>query len=470
MNDTYNVNLRETSDEAALDDLLDRQRKFFSTNATKDVGFRRRALRRLREATLAAEDEIVAALERDLGKSRFEAYVSEIGVTLDDLKFIEKRTTKWAKPKRVPTPLAHFPAKSRILPEPYGVSLIIAPWNYPFQLAISPLLGAIAAGNTAIIKPSEIAPATAEIVARIADETFDEEYVAVVRGGVEVSKALLERRFDHIFFTGGTRVGKIVMEQAAKRLTPVTLELGGKSPAIIDASAKIETSARRLAWGKLLNAGQTCVAPDYALVHERVFDSFVEALGAAFDSFVPGEDWREDYPKIVSDSHFERLRALMKEGETLYGGAIDEETRRIQPTLLGAVPDDATIMREEIFGPLLPVLPVADLDEAIRRVNEKEKPLALYYFGENAANRDRVLRETSFGGGCVNDTIVHLATSRLPFGGVGESGMGNYHGEASFRAFSHYRSVLRKSTLLDLPLRYPPYTAKKLSWIKRVIG
>ena len=470
MNAPYYINLRETSDETALDDLLERQRNFFSTHKTKDVDFRRRALRRLGDATRSAEDEIVAALERDLGKSRFEAYVSEIGVTLDDLRFIEKRTKKWSKPKRVRTPIAHFPAKSAIYPEPYGVSLIIAPWNYPFQLALSPLVGALAAGNTAIVKPSEIAPATAEVIARLAADTFDEEHVAVVRGGVEVSKALLERRHDHIFFTGGTRVGRIVMERAAKHLTPVTLELGGKSPAIIDESAKIETSARRLAWGKLLNAGQTCVAPDYALVHERIADSFVKALGAAFDSFVPGDDWREDYPKIVSDSHFERLRALAEEGETLYGGAIDEERRQIQPTLLGDVPKEATIMREEIFGPLLPVVPVADLDEAIGRVNAKEKPLALYYFGENAANRDRVLRETSFGGGCVNDTIVHLATSRLPFGGVGESGMGDYHGEASFRAFSHYRSVLRKSTLLDLPLRYPPYTAKKLSWIKRVIG
>ena len=438
--------------------LIQKQREFFNTNNTKDLTFRTEQLCKLRKAIKEYEEEILDALATDLNKSRFEAYMTEIGMVLEEIRFVLKHFKSWAKPKKVKTPLTQFPAKSRIYSEPYGVVLIMSPWNYPFQLTISPLVGAIAAGNCAILKPSNYSPKTSEVIAKIIEKTFPPEYISVVLGGREANQDLLEQKFDYIFFTGGTNVGRIVMEAASKHLTPISLELGGKSPCIVDESANIDLAAKRIVWGKFINAGQTCVAPDYLLVHKKIKDKLLEAIKKYINKFFSNA-LKEDYqfPKIITERHFKRLLGLMDSGNVFYGGKSDSKTNRIEPTIIDDVNWDSPIMQEEIFGPILPVIEFTDLNEVIKLINSRPKPLALYFFTTNKASENLILKSISYGGGCINDTIVHLATSHLPFGGVGESGMGNYHGKASFETFSHKKSVMKKSNRLDIPLRYPPF-------------
>lgn len=443
-----------------ITELVARQRAYFETGATKPIGIRLAALEKLQAAIRKNEGVLCAALKQDLNKAPMEAYMTEIGIVLEELRFTIKHLPKWAKTKKAPTPFAQFHARSFVVPEPYGLALILSPWNYPFQLSIAPLIGAIAAGNCAILKPSAYAPATSRAMADLIKDCFDPSYVAAVEGGREQNQALLQERFDYIFFTGSVEVGKLVMESAAKNLTPVSLELGGKSPVIVDESANIALSAKRIAFGKTLNAGQTCVAPDYVLVQEKVREPFLQALKAAMEANFPNGD-ESDLPTIVNGKHFERLTGLLKSGTLCYGGKTDPKTRRMSLTVLDHVTPDDPVMQEEIFGPILPVLTYQTLDEAIRFVNERPSPLALYLFTEREQTERRVLNEVRFGGGCINDTVIHLATSHMGFGGVGDSGMGSYHGKLSFDTFTHYKSIVKKSTWIDLPMRYHPYTDKR---------
>ncbi len=441
-----------------IGDVVAAQRAYFDSGVTRDLSFRRDALARLRRAVLAHEGEIDAALRKDLGKSPTETYMCETGMTLAELSFVSRHMARWARPRRVHTPLAQFLASSFIVQEPKGVALILSPWNYPFMLCMEPLIGALAAGNCCVLKPSAYAPATSALIAKLVGEIFPPEYVAVVEGGRAENQALLDQRFDHIFFTGGVAVGREVMRRASEHLTPVTLELGGKSPCIVDATANLPLAARRLAFGKLLNCGQTCVAPDYVLVDRRVKDELVGLLKKEIERMAGDALQNEDYVHMISQKHFDRVCALIDPEKVAFGGRSDPETLRIEPTVLCGVTGEDAVMQEEIFGPVLPMIEVDGLDEAIRFVNARPRPLALYLFSSDRAVQRRVLRDVRFGGGCINDTIIHLATSRMGFGGVGESGMGSYHGKRSFDTFSHEKSIVNKSTLLDLPVRYMPYT------------
>ncbi len=453
----------------AIRDILRQQRAFFETGKTQSYEFRLAQLKALKQAVLDHQTEILAALKADLSKPELEAYLTEIWV-IKEINEAIKQLRSWMKPKSVPVPLEQFPAKARICPEPLGVVLIIGPWNYPFQLMISPLIGAIAAGNCALLKPSEIAPHTSRIVASLISKTFDPGYISVVEGGVEVSQAVLAEKFDHIFFTGGTAIGKIVMAAAAQHLTPVTLELGGKSPCIVDTEIQVEYAAKRIVWGKFINAGQTCIAPDYMLVDRRIKPALLEAMKTAVQEFY-GEDPAQspDYARIVSDRHFNRLIQFLHEGQVFVGGTHNAADRYIAPTILDQVPLNAAVMQEEIFGPILPIIEYEQIAEAIALIKSKSKPLALYIFSRDPQFQDRILQQTSSGGVCINDTIMHIATSSLPFGGVGESGIGSYHGKASFDTFSHYRSIMVKNFWFDVKLRYAPY-AGKLGLFKRIIG
>ncbi len=440
-----------------IQELIQAQRAYFATGATLDVNARKQALDALYQALLRREDDLNAALRADLNKSPFETYMTETGMVLSELRHLKTHVARWAKPHRVPTPLAQFPSRSFELHEPYGCVLIMAPWNYPVQLALEPLAGAIAGGNTAIVKPSAYAPATSHLLAEILGELFDPGFVAVVEGGREENKALLDQKFDYIFFTGGVATGKVVMEAASRNLTPVTLELGGKSPCIIDQTADLKIAARRLAFGKFLNAGQTCVAPDYLLVHRSVKDQVVSLLEQEIAAFFgPDPLSCENLPKIINEKHFRRVCGLM-EGETVLLGGQSRDGR-IAPTVLELKTPDCPIMQEEIFGPVLPVLTYENLQEVLDFVSARPKPLALYLFTRDKATEQTVLNRLSFGGGCVNDTIIHLATSHMGFGGVGNSGMGSYHGKYSFDTFTHTKSIVKKATWLDLPMRYHPYT------------
>ena len=451
-------------------ELLLKQKEFFGTGATLDAGFRRKALESLDRAIRESEEEIIAALAEDLGKCRTEAYMTEIGMALSEIRCAIKNVAKWSSPRRVRTPLAQFPAKSRIFPEPYGNVLIMSPWNYPFLLCISPLASAIAAGNTVILKPSAYSPATSSVTGKILGRSFPDEYIGVVEGGREVNSDLLEMKFDYIFFTGSKSVGRLVMEKAARHLTPVTLELGGKSPVIVDETADMEVSAARIVFGKFLNCGQTCVAPDYVLVHRSVMDRFLEACGREITRMY-GTDpvSAPDYGKIVNRKHFDRLCGMMKEVERncVFGGLSDAGRLKISPSvynmgdIAGLSCGNPQIMQEEIFGPLMPVLAYDDLEEVIRYVDSRPRPLAVYVFTRKAGNRKLLTERLHFGGGCVNDTIIHLASGHLPFGGVGESGMGHYHGKFGFETFSHLKSIVDKPFRPDLPMRYRPYTAAR---------
>jgi len=446
------------------------QRSYFATGATRPIAARIRALKALQTALPTFEDELMAALHRDLHKPDFEAYATEVGFVYDELRYTIKHLAKWAAPRRVPTPVVHFPASSHIHFDPYGVALIIAPWNYPLQLALVPLIGALAAGNCAVLKPSELTPHTSEVLARLIRSAFDPELVTVVEGDARVSQALLDERFDYIFFTGSVRVGQLVMEKAARHLTPVTLELGGKSPCVVHRDARLELAARRIVWGKFLNAGQTCVAPDYVLVHETVKEELIGHMQQVLKQFY-GEDptASADYPRIVNDGHFARLTALMQHGTVRAGGHVNAAERYIAPTLIDDVTWDDPIMQDEIFGPLLPILTYRDLPEAIATIQGQPRPLAAYLFSESPHIHSDFLQHTSFGGGCINDTIVHLASPHLPFGGTGSSGIGGYHGQHSFETFSHRKSVMTRGSWLDLPLRYPPYDALKQMAVRALL-
>ncbi len=438
--------------------VIQKQRSFFETGKSKDIGFRIEKLKTLKKAVIENEKEIMEALKNDLNKSPFESYATEIGFLLEEINYTIKHISKWVKPKKVKSSLKHFPSSSYIYTEPYGVILIIAPWNYPFQLALSPLVGAIAAGNCSIIKPSEYSQHTSAILDKLIRENFDESFITVVRGGREVAQKLLDEKFDYIFFTGSVQVGKIIMEAASKHLTPVTLELGGKSPCIVDETANIDLAAKRIIWGKSLNAGQTCVAPDYLLVQKNMKDKLINKMSEYITKFY-GTDplTNKQYPKIINEKHFNRLLKLMENGNIVCGGQYTDETMHIAPTIIDGVTLESPIMQEEIFGPLLPVLEFENLNQALTVVNKYPKPLALYLFTNDKQKEKYVINNTSFGGGCINDTIIHLATPHMPFGGVGESGMGAYHGKASFDTFSHKKSVMKKSNILDVPLKYPPF-------------
>lgn len=453
-----------------IEEILEMQRSFFETGKTRSLGFRLAALQRLEQSIRLHEEAIASALKQDLGKSRFEVYMTETGMVLSELGYVRRHLPRWVRDRQAGTPAAQFPARSFTVKEPYGSVLIMAPWNYPFQLCMEPLIGALAAGNCCVVKPSAYAPHTSAAVRLVLEEVFPERCVAVVEGGREENTRLLEQRFDYIFFTGGVEVGRLVMEKAAAHLTPVTLELGGKSPCIIEKSADLSLAAKRLVFGKFLNCGQTCVAPDYVLVQEEVREAFlirvkewiVRMFGA--DAFA-----NPDYPRMINRKHFERVRGLMRSGSALIGGRSRAETLQIEPTVLTEVSWDSPIMQEEIFGPVLPVLSFRTVAEVRSRLQGMEKPLALYLFTRDKKAERELMRGLSFGGGCVNDTIIHLATSRMGFGGVGNSGMGSYHGEKSFETFSHEKSIVKKSTALDLPVRYQPYTRVKERLMRMVL-
>jgi aldehyde dehydrogenase (NAD+) len=438
--------------------ILAKQRSFFATGQTKELNFRLEQLQKLAEMIKIHEQEILAALRADLGKPAIEAYGSEVLVTLSEIKYALKHLKNWIKPQKVSTPLTLFPSSSMIYAEPLGVVLIIAPWNYPFSLMIQPLIGAIAAGNCAILKPSEHTPHTSEVIVKLINANFDPSFVTAIAGGVETSQGLLAEKFDHIFFTGGTAIGKIVMSAAAKHLTPVTLELGGKSPCIIDLDCDLEITAKRIIWGKFYNAGQTCVAPDYLLVPKAIKALLVEKLLKYVREFYGDNPQQSpDFGRIVNHQQFDRLVNLLDQGNILIGGKSDRGDRYIAPTLIDGISPEAKVMEDEIFGPILPILEYEQLDQAIAFVRDRPKPLALYFFSNNQQNQNRILNETSFGGGCLNDTILHLGNPELPFGGVGTSGIGSYHGKTSFETFSHRKSLLKNSFRFDLKWRYPPY-------------
>lgn len=445
-----------------IKDIVAAQRAFFRSHATRSVEFRLEMLKRLRASIVKYERELAETLYNDLHKSYEEAYLTEISIVLAEIDNFLKHIKGWAAPSKKSTPLKMFPSHSEILTEPLGVSLIIAPWNYPVQLLLNPLVGAIGAGCTAVLKPSPYVPNVAEVLGRLIAETFDPEYVAVVQGHREVNSALLRERYDIIFFTGSPDLGRVVMRAAAENLTPVVLELGGKSPVVVDKSADIKLAAKRIAWGKTLNAGQTCIAPDYLLIHKDVKAEFVVAFRHAIAE-LHGEDVHksEHYVRMVSDRAFERVVSYLDCGDVVAGGLTSAEDRYIEPTLLDNVSADSAVMREEIFGPVLPMMEIGDVEEAINFILDREKPLAMYVFAEEGVAR-RVFDHTSSGGGCINDTIMHIANEHLPFGGVGNSGMGRYHGRDSLYAFSHRRSVVTTPTWIDLPFRYMPYKLFRL--------
>ena len=437
---------------------MERQRKFFDSGKTLDVAYRLRALKLLEQAVTEGEQKLADALRRDLGKSRAEAYMCEIGLTLSELRYMRRHMRAFGRDRRVRTPLAQFHARSFTVQEPYGTVLVMSPWNYPVLLTLEPLIGALAAGNCCVLKPSAYAPATSRALSCMLQDIYPEEYVAVVEGGRQENEHLLEQKFDYIFFTGGVRVGKLVMEKASRHLTPVTLELGGKSPCIVDRTANLKLAARRLVFGKYLNCGQTCVAPDYVLAEECIKDELLEHIKKEIVGQY-GEHPLENpsYGKMVNRKHFERVCGLIDRNKLVFGGELQEEALRIAPTVLGGVTHEDAVMQEEIFGPVLPVLTVASMEEAYQFVKKRPRPLALYLFTGDRETERRFLERLSFGGGCVNDTIIHLATSGMGFGGIGESGMGSYHGRKSFETFSHEKSVVKKYNWLDLPMRYQPY-------------
>lgn len=437
---------------------LVRQRSFFDTGKTRNIDFRIAQLKKLKEGIRKYETELMAALYDDLRKPPFESYASEIGILYTEIDHAIRNILSWSRSRHVATPLIHFLSRSRVYQEPYGIVLIISPWNYPFQLAIAPLIGAIAAGNCVLIKPSEFSPATANIIDKMIKELFPSDYITVFHGDAEATQKLLQEKFDYIFFTGSTAVGRIIMTAAARHLTPVTLELGGKSPCIVHEDANLDFGVKRIAWGKFFNAGQTCIAPDYVLLHRNIKDIFVEKMTRTIHKFYGDDPMRSpDYARIINERQFDRLLRFLKTGRVFCGGNYHREELYMPPTIIDQVSLDDPVMQEEIFGPILPIMEYNDIDEAIALVNKLPRPLALYCFSESKKIQNKVLRETSSGGGCINDTVSHVGSQELPFGGIGDSGMGAYHGKASFDTFSHRRGVLFRSNWVDLSLRYPPY-------------
>ena len=453
--------------EQEIKDILQQQNHFFSSGKTIQAEFRLKQLESLKEAMIRHEADLTAALKEDLGKSRMESYMCEIGLTLSELTWMQKHLRSLMRSKRVSTPAAQFAAKSFRSPSPYGTVLIMSPWNYPVLLTLDPLIDAIAAGNTAVVKPSAYAPCTFNVMKTMIEECFPAHYVAVVDGGRAENQALLQQRFDMIFFTGGKTVGREVLRHAAEYLTPVTLELGGKSPCIVDSTAKIRLAAKRIVFGKYLNCGQTCVAPDYILCDKAIRDQLIDAIKSEIRrQFGKHPLENPSYGKIINRKHFQRLQGLIDSSKVIIGGQSDAKILRIAPTVMKNVTWDDAIMGEEIFGPILPILTYESLDEAIQTVESHPHPLALYFFSEDKAAQKKVLDRCHFGGGCINDTIIHLATSAMPFGGVGESGMGGYHGQAGFDEFTHYRSIVDKKTWMDLPVRYQRYNKFKRKMLR----
>lgn len=448
---------------------IDQQRHFFNSDRTKDLNFRTEQLQKLKTVLLSNQTRLSEAIYADFGKSPFETFTNEFGLVFLDIDEACSKLKKWAKQKRVRTNWVNFPAKSYIIPEPLGVSLIIGAWNYPYQLSLAPAIAAIAAGNTVILKPSELPSNTSRLLAELINTSFDPGFFRVVEGGIDETTALLEQRFDKIFFTGSTNVGRIVYQAAAKHLTPVTLELGGKSPAIFTEGANLKMGMKRLIWAKFLNSGQTCIAPDYVMLPKSLKKEFLELAKQEIEQASYSIE-NGNYIRIINERNVERLKKLIDTEKIYFGGEIREEERIIQPTLMQDVTFDDPIMQEEIFGPILPVITYDSLEEAISEVKKREKPLSCYIFTKDHSLKDKLLHELSFGGGAVNEAIMHISNSRLPFGGVGQSGMGSYHGEAGFRTFSHYKSVLEKATWFETKLKYPPYSEGKLKWIKRLMG
>lgn len=438
-----------------------RQKKFFY-NRTIDLKFIESNLIKLKKEIILMEDEILTALYKDLNKSNFEAYVTEIAIVLKEIDYTIKNLKKWHKPKKVRGDIINFPSKNYIYKDPYGICLIISPWNYPFQLSLSPLIGAIAGGNCCIINPSSYSMNTSKVIEKLIKSIFEEEYIAVIHGGRKEKNYLINQKLDYIFFTGSPNVGRVVMNAASKNLTPITLELGGKSPCIIDDSADINMSARKIIWGKTLNSGQTCIAPDFVLAHESVYDDLIEKLIYYIkDFFGDSPIENKDFPKIINDKHFYRLIDLIDENTIFYGGKSSEKLLKIEPTIIKNPSINSNIMEEEIFGPILPIIKFSRIDEVIELINDRPKPLALYLFTKNKSLEEKILRNISFGGGCINETILHISNKRLPFGGVGESGMGSYHGKKSFETFTHEKSILKKSNIFDPSFKYPPYPSIK---------
>ncbi len=447
--------------------IVNSQREYFATGQTLNISYRIAALKSLKAAIKKFEKSLAAALWQDLHKSYEEAYLTELSIVLGEIDNHIRHLKQWAAPKHHSTPLKMFPSRSKVISEPLGLALIIAPWNYPVQLLLNPLVGAISAGCTAILKPSPYVPTVAKVLEELITECFNRDYVAIVQGNRDVNTLLLEQRYDLIFFTGSPSLGRTVMSAAAKNLTPVVLELGGKSPCVVDCSADIATAAKRIAWGKSLNAGQTCIAPDYLLVHHAIKEQLIEALKSEFKRLL-GKNPKKSrhFVRIVNDRAFDRLVGYIKGANVVVGGNYDKDERYIEPTIIDNVSLDSPVMEEEIFGPIFPIVTYITTEQAVKFINEREKPLALYYFGDQQS-ADYVIGHTSSGGACVNDTIVHIANEKLPFGGVGNSGMSSYHGEESFKVFSHFRSVVTTPTWIDLPFRYMPY--RLFSLVKKLL-
>ncbi|QDP86352.1 aldehyde dehydrogenase [Chryseobacterium sp. SNU WT5] len=449
-------------------EILTQQREFFNSQKTKNINFRKIYLEKLKEVIIKNEDLLYEAIYLDFGKSKFDTFTTEISFVLKDIDYFLNNLKSLSKPKRVRTNLANQLGSSKIYLEPLGCTLVIGAWNYPYQLSLSPVVAALAAGNTCILKPSEIAENTMKAMAKIINENFPKEYLYVVEGGVEEITEILKLKFDKIFFTGSPKVGQIIYEAAAKHMTPVILELGGKSPAIVTSSANFEVAAKRIVWGKFLNAGQTCVAPDYILVDEKVKDSFLDSLKSYIQKFEYGPE-AEQYTRIINERNFDRLTKLIDQEKIFFGGKTDSSKKYIEPTILHNVTWDDAVMKEEIFGPILPILTFNNFNEALLQIGEHEKPLSAYLFTDESEEKEKFISQISFGGGCINDVVMHLSNDYLPFGGVGNSGIGNYHGKYGFEAFSHQKAILDRVTWGEPDLKYPPYSDKKLNWIKKLL-
>ncbi len=451
-----------------MEQIVNRQHQFFERGDNRGISFRKEQLRKLKALLQDHEDSFSEALHADFKKPSFETYGTELFVIYREIDHILSNLSTWAQPQKVSSSFINFPSRNYIYPQPYGVSLVIGAWNYPLQLAINPALASMAAGNCTIVKPSEMTPHTSELIAEIINSFFDPGYLKVIEGDAEITQSLLDQPLDYIFFTGSARVGKIIMKAAAEQLTPLTLELGGKSPAIVDQTADLALAAKRIAWGKFINAGQTCVSPDYVYVHQSKREQFCKHIKQHLRSFY-GDNPIEspDYARIVNTRHFKRLEKLMDPQKIVSGGRTDAEELYIGPTVLTDIDWNHNIMQEEIFGPLLPVLTFQDIEEVISSVRSRHKPLSLYLFTTDRKQEQRITNEIQFGGGCINDTVAHLGNLDLPFGGIGDSGFGNYHGKAGFEEFSHHKSIMKKATWLDIPLRYPPYK-DNLKWLKKL--
>lgn len=449
----------QQSQTTDIEQIVKKQREFFNSKATLDVNYRKQALIRFRDTFNANKKEVFAALKTDLNKSEFESYETEFGMVNSELDYMIKNIHSLAKPKMHNTPFLHFPAVSYTYKDPYGVVLIMSPWNYPILLTLTPLIGAIATGNCVVVKPSNYSPATTAIIKKLLS-IFPDEYITVSQGGRDVNNALLDQKFDYIFFTGSPNIGKLVMQKAAENLTPVTLELGGKSPCIVDSTAKIDLAARRIIWGKTLNSSQTCIAPDYILVHESVKDELIKGLKKYIKRFY-GEhpETNDDYPKMINQNHFNRICKLIDDSGYNSADYCNEDTLQIAPCIMEDCNWDSLVMVDELFGPIIPILTFKSIDEVVKKVNSRPKPLALYFFTRSKKNENTILTQVFYGGGCINETVVHIATHYIPFGGVGNSGMGQYHGKASFELFSHTKGITKKSNIIDIAVKYPPFNS-----------